>query len=239
MSEWSHLCHRGRDFKVIIDVIKKLYCFKASQSMLKSCNLMQKFCKTTSNDRLRKSRINILWGMFYWENVDYPELIWEDLAFQIDYRQLKKGRRENMAYLRFTRRDEESLQGKKNAKYYKETIEMISSFLIPDIARKPATEDYQNTSAADTMKALQRKVRKTSRDSQDHVKRAIRKLELRTVSIYYTSQTRTIFIVARLAAFLEKVSSYKKQVGASIFEESLFFYNLLNALANDIMNIEM
>ncbi|GJY35202.1 hypothetical protein Tco_0420580 [Tanacetum coccineum] len=55
--------------------------------------------KTTSNDRLRKSRINILWGMFYWENVDYPELIWEDLAFQIDYRQLKKGRRENMAYL--------------------------------------------------------------------------------------------------------------------------------------------
>ncbi|GJX49358.1 hypothetical protein Tco_0276203 [Tanacetum coccineum] len=42
--------------------------------------------KTTSNDRLRKSRINILWGMFYRENVDYPELIWEDFAFQIDYR---------------------------------------------------------------------------------------------------------------------------------------------------------
>ncbi|GJY63425.1 hypothetical protein Tco_0464885 [Tanacetum coccineum] len=42
--------------------------------------------KTTSNDRLRKSRINILWGMFYRENLDYPELIWEDFAFQIDYR---------------------------------------------------------------------------------------------------------------------------------------------------------
>nr|GEX13719.1 hypothetical protein [Tanacetum cinerariifolium] len=34
------------------------------------------------------------------ENVDYPELIWEDFAFQIDYKQLKKGRRENMLYLR-------------------------------------------------------------------------------------------------------------------------------------------
>ncbi|GJW56614.1 hypothetical protein Tco_0103345 [Tanacetum coccineum] len=34
------------------------------------------------------------------ENVDYPELIWEDFAFQIDYRQLKKGRRKNMPYPR-------------------------------------------------------------------------------------------------------------------------------------------
>ncbi|GJU00710.1 hypothetical protein Tco_1111048 [Tanacetum coccineum] len=37
--------------------------------------------KTASNDKLRKSRINILWGMFNGENVDYPELIWEDLAY--------------------------------------------------------------------------------------------------------------------------------------------------------------
>ncbi|GJU09413.1 hypothetical protein Tco_1131809 [Tanacetum coccineum] len=59
--------------------------------------------KTASNDRLRKSRIDILWGMFYRENIDYPELIWEDFAFQIDYRQLKKGRRENMPYPRFTK----------------------------------------------------------------------------------------------------------------------------------------
>ncbi|GJR72890.1 hypothetical protein Tco_0085255 [Tanacetum coccineum] len=32
--------------------------------------------KTASNERLRKSRIDIIWGMFYKENVDYPELIW-------------------------------------------------------------------------------------------------------------------------------------------------------------------
>ncbi|GJS53974.1 hypothetical protein Tco_0627336 [Tanacetum coccineum] len=56
--------------------------------------------KVASNDRLKKSRIDILWGMFYKENVDYPELIWEDFAFQIDNRQLKKGRREIMPYLK-------------------------------------------------------------------------------------------------------------------------------------------
>ncbi|GJZ08762.1 hypothetical protein Tco_0543045 [Tanacetum coccineum] len=46
--------------------------------------------KTASNDKLRKSRIDILWGMFKRENVDYPELIWEDIAYQIDHRKEKK-----------------------------------------------------------------------------------------------------------------------------------------------------
>ncbi|GJR75557.1 hypothetical protein Tco_0087922 [Tanacetum coccineum] len=59
--------------------------------------------KTTSNDKLRKSRIDILWGMFKRENVDYPELIWEDLAYQIDHRKEKKSRRKNMPYPRFTK----------------------------------------------------------------------------------------------------------------------------------------
>ncbi|GJS01951.1 hypothetical protein Tco_0318459 [Tanacetum coccineum] len=56
-----------------------------------------------SNDKLRKSRIDILWGMFYRENVDYPTLIWEDLAFQIDHRKEKRLRRENMPFPRFTK----------------------------------------------------------------------------------------------------------------------------------------
>ncbi|GJR46105.1 hypothetical protein Tco_1314208 [Tanacetum coccineum] len=59
--------------------------------------------KTASNDKLRKSRIDILWGMFYRENVDYPSLIWEDIAYQIDHRREKKLRRENMPYPRFTK----------------------------------------------------------------------------------------------------------------------------------------
>ncbi|GJX88699.1 hypothetical protein Tco_0340713 [Tanacetum coccineum] len=50
---------------------------------------------------LRQSRV--LWGMFYMKNVDCPELIWEDLTFQIDYRQEKLSRREIMLYPRFTK----------------------------------------------------------------------------------------------------------------------------------------
>ncbi|GJW99013.1 hypothetical protein Tco_0180821 [Tanacetum coccineum] len=52
-----------------------------------------------SNDKLRKSRIDILWGMFYRENVDYLSLIWEDIAYQIDHRWEKKSRHENMHIL--------------------------------------------------------------------------------------------------------------------------------------------
>ncbi|GKB02793.1 retrovirus-related pol polyprotein from transposon TNT 1-94, partial [Tanacetum coccineum] len=36
------------------------------------------------------------------ENVDYPELIWEDLAYQIDHRKKKRSRRKNMPYPGFT-----------------------------------------------------------------------------------------------------------------------------------------
>ncbi|GJV65306.1 retrovirus-related pol polyprotein from transposon TNT 1-94 [Tanacetum coccineum] len=59
--------------------------------------------KAASNDRLRESKIDTIWGMFYMENVDYLELIWEDFAFQIDYRQLKKGISKNIPYPRFTK----------------------------------------------------------------------------------------------------------------------------------------
>nr|GEX24719.1 hypothetical protein [Tanacetum cinerariifolium] len=58
---------------------------------------------TASNDRLRRSRIDILWGMFYKENVDYLELIWEDFAFQIDHKKEQKLRRKTMPFPRFTK----------------------------------------------------------------------------------------------------------------------------------------
>ncbi|GJR37073.1 hypothetical protein Tco_1212757 [Tanacetum coccineum] len=37
------------------------------------------------------------------ENIDYPELIWEDFAFQIDHRKERKSRRETMPFPRFTK----------------------------------------------------------------------------------------------------------------------------------------
>ncbi|GJV80989.1 retrovirus-related pol polyprotein from transposon TNT 1-94 [Tanacetum coccineum] len=42
-------------------------------------------------------------GMFYKENVDYLELIWEDFAFQIDHTMEKESRRETMPFPRFTK----------------------------------------------------------------------------------------------------------------------------------------
>ncbi|GJW21564.1 hypothetical protein Tco_0032186 [Tanacetum coccineum] len=60
--------------------------------------------KTTSNDRLRQSRVAIIWGMFHKKYVDFAELIWEDFSYQIDNRQLKKSICEIMPYPRFTKR---------------------------------------------------------------------------------------------------------------------------------------
>ncbi|GJU80483.1 hypothetical protein Tco_1282848 [Tanacetum coccineum] len=43
--------------------------------------------------------------MFYRKNVDYPELIWEDFAFQIDHKKEKKSRSKTMLFPRFTKDD--------------------------------------------------------------------------------------------------------------------------------------
>ncbi|GJV66983.1 hypothetical protein Tco_1482492 [Tanacetum coccineum] len=42
--------------------------------------------KTTSNDRLRRPRVAIIWVMFYKKYVDFAKLIWEDFSYQIDNR---------------------------------------------------------------------------------------------------------------------------------------------------------
>nr|GEW96117.1 hypothetical protein [Tanacetum cinerariifolium] len=59
--------------------------------------------KTENNDKLHKYRIDILWGMFYRENFDYPELILKDLAYQINHKKDKRSRRENMPFPQFTK----------------------------------------------------------------------------------------------------------------------------------------
>ncbi|GJT94653.1 hypothetical protein Tco_1090171 [Tanacetum coccineum] len=40
--------------------------------------------KTTGLDKLRLSRSQILWGLFYKKNVDFVKLIFEDFMYQID-----------------------------------------------------------------------------------------------------------------------------------------------------------
>ncbi|GKB94323.1 hypothetical protein Tco_0980460 [Tanacetum coccineum] len=57
--------------------------------------------KITGLDKLRLSRAQILWRMFYKKNVDFVKLLWEDFTFQIDNRNHKK--QEKMYYPRFTK----------------------------------------------------------------------------------------------------------------------------------------
>ncbi|GKF43664.1 hypothetical protein Tco_0130216, partial [Tanacetum coccineum] len=57
--------------------------------------------KKTGLNKLRLSRAQILWGMYYKKNVDYVELLWEDFTYQIDNRGHKK--QVKMYYPRFTK----------------------------------------------------------------------------------------------------------------------------------------
>ncbi|GKA42180.1 hypothetical protein Tco_0734840 [Tanacetum coccineum] len=57
--------------------------------------------KTNGLDKLRLSRVQILWGMYHQKYVDYMELPWEDFTCQIDNKIYKK--QEKMYYPRFTK----------------------------------------------------------------------------------------------------------------------------------------
>ncbi|GJR33604.1 hypothetical protein Tco_1209288 [Tanacetum coccineum] len=59
------------------------------------------FGKTSGLDKIRLSRAQILWGMYYNKNVDFVELLWKDFVFQIDNRDAKK--QEKMYYPKFTK----------------------------------------------------------------------------------------------------------------------------------------
>ncbi|GKB52781.1 hypothetical protein Tco_0903534, partial [Tanacetum coccineum] len=52
-------------------------------------------------DKIRLSRVQILWGMYYKKNLDFVALIWEDLAYQIDNKDSKK--QDKMFNPRFTK----------------------------------------------------------------------------------------------------------------------------------------
>ncbi|GKE34706.1 retrovirus-related pol polyprotein from transposon TNT 1-94 [Tanacetum coccineum] len=57
--------------------------------------------KVSGLDKIRLSRVQILWGIYYKKNVDFVALIWEDLAYLIDNKDSKK--QDKMFYPRFTK----------------------------------------------------------------------------------------------------------------------------------------
>ncbi|GJZ02023.1 hypothetical protein Tco_0519984 [Tanacetum coccineum] len=100
--------------------------------------------KTASNDKLRKSKIDILWGMFNRENVNYPELIWEDFAYQIDHRKEKRSRQSYQMFIKYSTNQippkksrGKGLKGKKTAEESQETVDVSKeSELEPKLAKK-------------------------------------------------------------------------------------------------------
>ncbi|GJT97734.1 hypothetical protein Tco_1093252 [Tanacetum coccineum] len=97
-------------FQVVIDLIKNSTCFKAFTISADIPEIfMQQFWYTIKKVKIHLSTRCDAYpspflidmaskGMFYRENADYPALIWEDVAFQIDHRKEKRSRRENMPF---------------------------------------------------------------------------------------------------------------------------------------------
>ncbi|GKB66221.1 hypothetical protein Tco_0927633 [Tanacetum coccineum] len=57
--------------------------------------------KVSGLDKIRLSRVQILWGMYYKKNLDFVALFLKDLAYQIDNKDSKK--QDKMLYPRFTK----------------------------------------------------------------------------------------------------------------------------------------
>ncbi|GJZ48492.1 hypothetical protein Tco_0602324 [Tanacetum coccineum] len=57
--------------------------------------------KEIEMDNIRLSHAQILWGIFHKKNIDYVYLLWEDLLFQIEYKDAKKTNK--MSYPKFTK----------------------------------------------------------------------------------------------------------------------------------------
>ncbi|GJS71456.1 hypothetical protein Tco_0704297 [Tanacetum coccineum] len=87
MSFFKELGHTG-DIKSIIDFVvdQKHQPWRTFATIINR-SLSR---KTTNLDKLRISRAQTLWGMYYKKNVDYVELLWENFTYQIDNRGHKK-----------------------------------------------------------------------------------------------------------------------------------------------------
>ncbi|GJX98682.1 retrovirus-related pol polyprotein from transposon TNT 1-94, partial [Tanacetum coccineum] len=80
--------YHSREIKYIIDVIvNHLHQpWRTFASIINKCL----YRKVSGLDKIRFSRVQILWGMYYKKNLDFVALIWEDLAYQIDNIDSKK-----------------------------------------------------------------------------------------------------------------------------------------------------
>ncbi|GJS83111.1 hypothetical protein Tco_0749652 [Tanacetum coccineum] len=102
--------------------------------------------KTIGFDKLRLSRAQIIWGMYFQKNIDYVELLWEDFTYQIDNKEFKK--QEKMYYPRFTKAIIHHFLLQEKSISWINRIEMHTSkddYLIKNlrfVSRKEASQKY-------------------------------------------------------------------------------------------------
>ncbi|GJV03676.1 hypothetical protein Tco_1337245, partial [Tanacetum coccineum] len=67
-----------------IDFLTKVYTYHMHQPWRTFAAVINKFLsRKTTLDKIRLSRAQIMWGMYYNKNDDFVELLWEDFMFQI------------------------------------------------------------------------------------------------------------------------------------------------------------
>ncbi|GKA17390.1 hypothetical protein Tco_0697227 [Tanacetum coccineum] len=94
--------------------------------------------KTTSLDKLRLSRAQIIWGMYFQKNIDYVELLWEDFTYQIDNKEFKKQEKIKEASQKYGAVLPKCLTSTamKESKAYKTYLGFATSVVPPKTARK-------------------------------------------------------------------------------------------------------
>nr|GEV70440.1 hypothetical protein [Tanacetum cinerariifolium] len=90
------------------------------------------FKKSTCLDRLGSSRAQILWGMFNQKDVDYVALLWEDVTFQADNREI--------SYYAALILEEMINQDIKDSKAYKTYIAFVTRQDNPKKARRDSSD---------------------------------------------------------------------------------------------------
>ncbi|GKC38672.1 hypothetical protein Tco_1051056 [Tanacetum coccineum] len=127
--------------------------------------------KITGLDKMRLSRAQILWGMYYKKNVDFVELLWEDFVFQIDNRDIKKQKKKLFMH---TARDDCVLS----------TIRFVSKFedfqvyraLLPEVMtnqKKRNSPAYKTYLTYATGTATPKKARKFKKSASPSKKRTL------------------------------------------------------------------
>nr|GEV18763.1 hypothetical protein [Tanacetum cinerariifolium] len=126
--------------------------------------------KTSGLDKLRLSRAQILWGMYYQKNVAYMELLWEDFIYHIDNKVYEKQEKIINSHLWKLLPETLTSPEMKESKAYKTYLGYASGTVPPKIARKfkkasPSKKDSSLVPADDEPAKKGKRVKRSSKKS--------------------------------------------------------------------------